>query len=298
MRVLINLEDSDDIREVYLDLDQPLEMLKYLIEAEFNITINNQTILYENKILENDKFTLINYNIKEDEIIVVRNKQTIKNNNNKKNNIGSHNINTNNISKIFDDTMKMLKYPQNLTNSFESRVRFESIRIKEFYINNPVELNILFNTDPDLAEVIVSMDDKRLEELLRTRMTKIEDKKKKEQEEYAKLIENPDDKETQKRIEEIIRLKNIDENLKMAHEYLPESFLPVHMLYINLEINRNKVVALVDTGAQTTVISENLAKKFEIFNLCDTRYSGIAKGVGTSKIIGKIHAAQMKIGER
>jgi hypothetical protein len=37
------------------------------------------------------------------------------------------------------------------------------------------------------------------------------------------------------KIEEMIRWKNIDENLKMAQEYLPETFLPVHMLFINIE---------------------------------------------------------------
>ena len=53
------------------------------------------------------------------------------------------------------------------------------------------------------------------------------------------------------------------------------------MLYINLEINKKKVVALVDTGAQSTIMSQDLCKRCDLFNLCDERYSGIAKGVGT-----------------
>ena len=76
---------------------------------------------------------------------------------------------------------------------------------------------------------------------------------------------------------------------------MPETLFPVHMLFIHLEINKQKVVALVDTGAQSTVMSQDLCKKCDLFNLCDTRYSGIAKGVGTSKIIGTVHAAQIKI---
>ena len=42
-------------------------------------------------------------------------------------------------------------------------------------------------------------------------------------------------------------------------------------------------------------MSQDLCKKCDLFNLCDTRYSGIAKGVGTSRIVGVVHAAQMKI---
>jgi DNA damage-inducible protein 1 len=76
---------------------------------------------------------------------------------------------------------------------------------------------------------------------------------------------------------------------------MPETLFPVHMLYINLEINKKKVVALVDTGAQSTIMSQDLCKRCDLFNLCDERYSGIAKGVGTSRIIGVVHAAQMKI---
>lgn len=42
-------------------------------------------------------------------------------------------------------------------------------------------------------------------------------------------------------------------------------------------------------------MSQDLCEKCDLFNLCDTRYSGIAQGVGTSRIIGVVHAAQMKI---
>ena len=42
-------------------------------------------------------------------------------------------------------------------------------------------------------------------------------------------------------------------------------------------------------------MSQTLCQKCDLFNLCDTRFSGIAKGVGTGRIIGTVHAAQMKI---
>jgi len=304
MRILVNLENTEKFREIYAEENEPLENLKYIIEAEFNIPFSEQEIKFEGKVLDNDRKLFRDYNVREDEILVINRKKLNMN-------MGINlNPNTNmNLSSIFDNTMKMIKQnpnlpPQNnlgggLNNlfSFDSRVKNEAKHIREFYVNKPDELNMLFNTDPELAEIIVSMDDKKLEDLVRGRLTKIEEKKRRELDEYNKLMSaDPNDADAQKKIEEMIRLKNIDENMKMAQEYLPETFLPVHMLFIHLEINRHKVVALVDTGAQSTIISEDLAKKFGVFNLCDTRFSGIAKGVGTSKIIGVIHAAQMKIG--
>lgn len=321
MRVLINLENTDDIREIYVEENELFENLRYIIEAEFNIPNSEQVIKYENKILDNDKIPFKNYNVKEDEILVIgRRKRDIIGLDGSQLNIGGRNINQQgnnnlpggsntglggmNLSKIFDDTMKMIKQNPNQMGglfgfNLEAKIKQECQKLKELYTNNPDELNYLFMSDPELAEAVVSGDDKRLEEIVGPRIKKYHEKKKQEMDEYNKLMSaDPNDPEAQRKIEEMIRLKNIDENFQMAQEYLPETLMPVHMLFIHLEINKHKVVALVDTGAQSTIISENLAKKFGIFNMCDTRYAGIAKGVGTSKIIGIIHAAQMKIGSR
>ena len=67
------------------------------------------------------------------------------------------------------------------------------------------------------------------------------------------------------------------------------------MLYLEMEISKNKVQAMVDTGAQTTVMSKNLAEKCGIMRLVDQRFAGMAVGVGVSKIVGKIHAIDVSI---
>ncbi|KAJ0408673.1 hypothetical protein ATCC90586_007699 [Pythium insidiosum] len=93
------------------------------------------------------------------------------------------------------------------------------------------------------------------------------------------LEQNPFDAAAQAKIEERIRLSNVQKNMEIAIEEMPEAFARVYMLYIPCEVNGVPVKAFVDSGAQSTIMSS-------------------AVGVGTAKIIGRVHMAPLKIGDR
>ncbi len=297
MKILINLENTEDFREIQIDSHDTLETLKYIIEAEFEIPFIEQDIKFNDKSLFGDMQYISAFNILENDILILNRKKQNQS-----------------IASVFDETMKKLKENKPLLNNqsnsdfnpffnqkqtIEFQAKNESKQLKEHYTKNPGDLAVLFNTDPKLAEAICAGDDLFLEDFIKKRIEKYTQMKLKQEQEHIKLMNSdPNDLEAQKKIEEMIRLKNIDENLKMAQEYLPETLLPIHMLYIPIEINKTKLTALVDTGAQMTIMGQDCCKNAGLFNMVDTRYQGTAVGVGSSKIIGVIHAAQIKINDR
>jgi hypothetical protein len=101
---------------------------------------------------------------------------------------------------------------------------------------------------------------------------------------------------TQAGLEDAIKRANIQHNFEQALEHSPELYSAIKMLYVDCEVNRCAVQALVDTGAEATIMSWACAERCGVVRLVDERFSGVARGVGSSKIAGRIHVLPLKLG--
>lgn len=109
---------------------------------------------------------------------------------------------------------------------------------------------------------------------------------------------NPNHPDAQRHIEDQIRQKEIEAQWEHAMEHNPEAFASVVMLYCNFEVNKHPVTALIDSGAQMTIMSKSCAERCGLMRFVDKRAAGFARGVGESKILGKIHSAILKVGSQ
>ena len=117
-----------------------------------------------------------------------------------------------------------------------------------------------------------------------------------ENEMSMRYAQNPNDVEASEYVQKQERQKLIQEQYEHVMNEYPESMVGrVLMLYIPMKINGFPVSAFIDSGAQQTIMSLSLAQQCQIDQYIDTRMAGIAVGVGTGVILGRIHMVQIEI---
>lgn len=94
----------------------------------------------------------------------------------------------------------------------------------------------------------------------------------------------------------ILPFDPVQDNWQKAYEENPEFFADVTLLYIKVSLNGHDVPALVDTGAQKSIIAPELVEKCELTHLVDKRYIMEARGVGQQTSVGRIHSVPILMG--
>ncbi|CAE6487612.1 unnamed protein product [Rhizoctonia solani] len=267
--------DTGEVYAVEVDQTMEVESLMALLEVECGIPVAEQSITHNGNELRDPKATLASAGVQEDAMLHLRRKVLVA---------GRYAIHD--------------PFHARTSNLFARgpEPHATAPRGKSSPNPPPNSPTHISQNQPELADAIQN-NPQRFSELLRQHRERQREAEFAQQREIDALNADPYDVDAQKRIEEAIRQQAVLENMEHAMEYSPEFFGRVIMLYIPVEVNGVPVKAFVDSGAQQTIMSPECAEQCGLLRLLDKRFAGIAKGVGTAQILGRVHSAQLKLAD-
>ncbi|KAL7513903.1 hypothetical protein ACHAXN_011099 [Cyclotella atomus] len=167
--------------------------------------------------------------------------------------------------------------------------------LKELNYHNPTVYKKLISTNRNITQMSTIWRETMMKSSV-SRFLALHEKQSKEREMTSRLHTNPHDEEANRYFGEKIRKENVQRQYEQMMEEYPESMGRVLMLYINCSVKQKPLQVFVDSGAQMTIMSSCCAERLGLLHLLDDRFEGTAVGVGTGKILGKIHIVDLEIG--
>lgn len=288
MKLTVTNETNNLIISVDIPGSLTLADFKAYLEAETDISPQDQILRHNAKTLSGSDQSLQDSGIQDDDLILLLKLSTTS---------------SNNVSSSSSGSARS----DNSTNA-SAGVDFQVEAMRQQFLGNQQLKNQLQMSKPELYNALENPSE--FKRLMMDSLLQYQNDgsglmmpgggggvSPQQQAELRRLQDDPDNPESQAKIMEIIRQQQVDENMQLAYDISPESFTSVHMLYIKIKVNNVPVQAFVDSGAQTTIISPKLAEKVGIDRLIDRRFQGEARGVGSQKIEGKIHSVPISIGD-
>lgn len=287
MKLTISYEENVVQLDVYEDIE--LDNFIAYCEAEIGTPFNNLQLLHNVRPLVDMKKTLKQLGVVDGDMILVVNKNLLEN----ATQLASQQQQASNppASSSSFTTSSSTKSHESMFGPAEITIE-QAERIRDSFLNNPRELTNLKLTNLPLADALSDGTLSNFHKILNEQHKRRRDEQIRK---HKMMVADPFDPEAQKMIAEEIQRQQIESNMADAIEHMPEAFGQVLMLYIKCEVNGHPISAFVDSGAQSTIMSKSCAERCNILRLIDERWSGIAQGVGTQKILGRIHLCQVQI---
>ncbi|XMA16409.1 hypothetical protein WAI453_009200 [Rhynchosporium graminicola] len=277
MRITLNITaptHDGDLLSLEILPETTVSTLKESVQAESHIPKTSQHLYHNGQLLNDDTKTMEQLSIGDGEMLALHVRDMV----------GSR-------ERVRQQPSQQ-QQPRQQQRGSQAQPDPETLRLQ--FLGQPAMRQQLETQRPELAAVLDNPE--MFAQTYQRMQTEEQQAQYQRSREIADLNEDPFDIDAQTRIAEMIRQERVQENLQNAIEHNPEVFGRVHMLYIDVEVNGHKVKAFVDSGAQATIMSPSCAEKCGIMRLVDTRFAGIARGVGTAAILGRVHSAQIRIG--
>lgn len=288
MRVTVKDIEKNIIFEVEVEPTTTIDVLKLKISAMQNISYNVIELHFKGSDQRNNSASLQSLEVTPGSLIELRRKQL--------------------------GTVKSL----NLVN--------EAKKVIESHLKNPQLLEKLCETDPEMAEAVLTEDPNEVVKLMQRRKPGLApigpNMRSPITNPGANFNFNPHtpnqsfqqnnsfdnsfmnytnmsfDPDSQKKIEDQIQMQRWNQLQTETYENYPELFIPTEMLFIKGILNNHETEIFIDTGAQTTVISKDFAERANILKNVDPRYKTLILGVGNQMSLGRIWQIYVEIQNR
>eukprot|EP00095_Tigriopus_kingsejongensis_P012579 maker-scaffold298_size217389-snap-gene-1.19 protein:Tk12579 transcript:maker-scaffold298_size217389-snap-gene-1.19-mRNA-1 annotation:"protein ddi1 homolog 2 isoform x1" len=279
MLLTVTCPSTDSVFPITISDDMEVENVKALCEAETGQPMDQFRLRFQGRELADERRSLTHYGVRDGDMLVWEAKARPP----------AAGLQLPDFSRIRlpgASAARERSAPPSGRGPEDPRVIFEMLR------THPETLAVLRHNNPSLAE---AFDSGRVAEFERVLKAQTDLRVERERQRQRLLQADPLDLEAQRLIAQEIAHQNIEQNMELAMEHNPEAFGTVIMLYIHCRVNGHPIQAFVDSGAQATIMSQAAAEKCGIMRLVDKRWAGVAKGVGTQKILGRVHLAQIQI---